>query len=85
MATRHPGVRPFGASLLLASACVFLLSSPQTVSALDPARSLAQYHHTAWTFKDGMPPNTFAIAQTPDGFLWLGSTTGLYRFDGVRA
>src|SRR5437879_7832256 len=53
--------------------------------ALDPTRHISQYHHTAWTHRDGMPPNIHAMAQTPDGFLWLGSATGLYRFDGVRA
>jgi signal transduction histidine kinase/ligand-binding sensor domain-containing protein len=52
--------------------------------ALDPARNIAQYHHTAWAYRDGMPPNIHAIAQTPDGFLWLGSAAGLFRFDGVR-
>ena len=26
----------------------------------------------------------FAMAQTPDGYLWLGSEFGLYRFDGVK-
>ena len=24
------------------------------------------------------------MAQTPDGYLWLGSEFGLFRFDGVR-
>jgi signal transduction histidine kinase/ligand-binding sensor domain-containing protein len=55
------------------------------VQALDPARLVAQYHHTGWTYADGIPPNIFAIAQTPDGFLWLGSSGGLSRFDGVHA
>jgi PAS domain S-box-containing protein len=27
----------------------------------------------------------WAVAQTPDGYLWLGTEFGLYRFDGVRA
>jgi signal transduction histidine kinase/ligand-binding sensor domain-containing protein len=31
-----------------------------------------------------MPANIWAIAQTRDGYLWLGSVNGLYRFDGVR-
>ena len=30
-----------------------------------------------------MPANIWTIAQTPDGYLWLGSVDGLYRFDGV--
>jgi signal transduction histidine kinase len=52
--------------------------------ALDPTQSLAQLRHTEWTLKDGAPGNIRALAQGKDGFLWLGSSTGLYRFDGVR-
>ena len=47
-------------------------------------RSLSQLYHTAWTTRDGAPPNVLALAQTPDGYLWLGGSTGLFRFDGVR-
>lgn len=52
--------------------------------ALDPTRSIDQFHHTGWTERDGMPGNIMAITQTADGFLWLGAEGGLYRFDGVR-
>ena len=44
---------------------------------------LPQIHHTAWTPKDGAPAQIVALAQTADGWLWLATTTGLYRFDGV--
>jgi ligand-binding sensor domain-containing protein len=38
-----------------------------------------------WTSEDGLPNNTVAgLAQTPDGYLWLGTPNGLARFDGVR-
>jgi hypothetical protein len=33
--------------------------------------------------KDGAPSPLNALAQTPDGYLWLGTHDGLYRFDGV--
>lgn len=46
-------------------------------------RSIAQFVHTAWTAKNGVPANISALAQTTDGFLWLGTPQGLYRFDGV--
>jgi signal transduction histidine kinase/ligand-binding sensor domain-containing protein len=53
--------------------------------ALDPTTLLAQYAHSAWSVADG----TFAgspniIAQTADGYIWIGTNLGLVRFDGVR-
>ncbi|PZR35897.1 sensor histidine kinase [Caulobacter segnis] len=59
----------------------FLLTSP--VLALDPQRAIAQYKHTRWTVEDGAPGAIEDLAQTPDGYLWLGTPLGLYRFDGV--
>ncbi|MDQ1829310.1 sensor histidine kinase [Massilia scottii] len=41
-------------------------------------------HHSSWTARDGAPTIIFAMAQSPDGWLWLGASTGLYRFDGVK-
>lgn len=62
--------------------CAALLA-PWHVVALDPDRSVAQYQHTRWTLEDGSPQNIRALAQTPDGYLWIGADTGLYRFDGI--
>ncbi|HTR78607.1 MAG TPA: two-component regulator propeller domain-containing protein, partial [Gemmatimonadaceae bacterium] len=54
--------------------------------ALDPALDMSQYAHTAWRFRDGFTKGHIrAIAQTPDGYLWLGTDSGLLRFDGVQA
>ena len=52
--------------------------------ALDPQKSITQLVHTAWTEKDGAPLDIRAIAQTNDGYLWLGTSTGLFSFDGIR-
>ncbi|WP_404334797.1 two-component regulator propeller domain-containing protein [Sphingomonas sp. MMS12-HWE2-04] len=41
------------------------------------------FTHSGWTSKDGIPGMLQALAQTPDGYLWLGTYEGLYRFDGV--
>lgn len=50
-----------------------------------PDRALTQYLHRIWQTQQGLPQGTlYAIAQTRDGYLWLGSQTGLVRFDGVR-
>jgi len=40
--------------------------------------------HDVWTFKEGAPENVNTLAQTADGFLWIGTQTGLVRFDGTR-
>jgi len=69
------------ARLLLAIA--LLLGLGGRALALDPARSILQFKHTSWTAEDGAPTNIWALAQTPDGYLWLGAASGLYRFDGV--
>uniref|UniRef100_UPI00225404AD sensor histidine kinase n=1 Tax=Dyella silvatica TaxID=2992128 RepID=UPI00225404AD len=37
----------------------------------------------AWTQREGAPADVWALAQSADGWLWLGTPTGLYRFDGV--
>ncbi len=49
-----------------------------------PPRPIAQLVHTAWSAKDGSPTEIVALAQTTDGYLWLGTRSGLVRFDGVR-
>lgn len=49
-----------------------------------PQPTLGDYHHTRWTVDDGAPAAILAMAQTTDGWLWLGTLDGLYRFDGVR-
>ncbi len=62
------------------------LSCGQTAIALDPSLDVSQYGHTAWTARDGFSVGAiFAMAQTPDGYLWLGTEFGLFRFDGLHA
>ena len=62
-----------------------LLVCCPSASALDPALDVSQYAHTAWKIRDGFTKGVIkCIAQTPDGYLWLGTEFGLLRFDGVR-
>jgi signal transduction histidine kinase/ligand-binding sensor domain-containing protein len=76
---------PKHASLMLCWMLSLLIFGPPTAAALNPAVVISQYAHTAWRFQDGAfqgTPN--AITQTADGYLWIGTSAGLFRFDGVR-
>jgi signal transduction histidine kinase/ligand-binding sensor domain-containing protein len=54
--------------------------------ALNPSLDVSQYAHTAWQFREGFTQGLIkSVAQTPDGYIWLGTEFGLFRFDGVRA
>ena len=63
--------------------CISVVVLCASVCGLDRDRSIAQFHHTAWTAKDGAPSQISALTQTTDGYLWIGSALGLFRFDGV--
>jgi len=54
------------------------------VLTLDPAKNITQYRLSSWNSADGLPQNTVgALAQTPDGYVWIGTQEGLIRFDGI--
>ena len=58
--------------IICAASCAFL-----------PAENPAGYTRHLWQAPDGLPEQTIqAFAQTPDGYLWIGTTGGLLRFDG---
>jgi PAS domain S-box-containing protein len=55
-------------------------------AALDNSLDASQYAHTAWKASQQVSPGVISsMAQTPDGYLWLGTEFGLRRFDGVRS
>ena len=63
---------------------IVLAGSPSAI-ALNPSLDINQYAHKSWTVRDGFfKGDIHAIVQTPDGYLWLGTESGLLRFDGVR-
>jgi PAS domain S-box-containing protein len=61
---------------------ILLLNLP--LYGIDRDRTLDQLYHTAWTYAEGAPGEVNALAQTTDGYLWLGTATGLFRSDGIR-
>ena len=69
----------------LVAVCGAILALPFSLLALDPSRSVFQYNCQNWTRQNGLPVNGInAIAQTEDGYLWLGTHNGLIRFDGLN-
>src|ERR1700754_498691 len=70
----------------LGPVCAFLLlACCPAAFALNPDLDVSQYAHTPWKSRDGFPKGEItSIAQTPDGYLWLGMEFGLFRFDGVK-
>ena len=70
---------------LIALLALTLLTRGAPAHALDAARTLTQYVHRIWQVQQGLPQaSIYAVVQTTDGRLWLGTQTGLVRFDGVR-
>jgi len=60
-----------------------LLFAGHFVRALEASES--QYARSLWKVQDGLPEGTVqALAQTHDGYLWIGTTGGLTRFDGTH-
>ena len=69
--------------ILFASYCQSSASVDAFASG-DAPRPLFDYTVTPFGPREGAPSQVMGIAQTPDGFLWLASSQGLIRFDGVR-
>jgi signal transduction histidine kinase/ligand-binding sensor domain-containing protein len=69
---------PFIVLAALAAACF-----AHSVLAIDPNRIIAQYIHDYWGSEKGFTGGSVsAFAQTTDGYLWIGTAKGLFRFDG---
>src|SRR5580704_3734973 len=65
------------------AACLAVFTG--TAYAVDPNRAMSQYVHERWGTEQGFPPGpVYAIAQSSDGYLWIGARAGLVRFDGLN-
>lgn len=66
-------------------AIAMLIAGVGTANAsLDPSNEITQYVHKSWQSESGLSESSvMAVAQTPDGYLWLGTENGLFRFDGT--
>ena len=62
-----------------------LLPSGADAQFLSPELSLKNYTHKIWKTEQGLPQNSaWALCQTHDGYLWIGTEEGLVRYDGAR-
>jgi PAS domain S-box-containing protein len=67
-----------------AAAAAMLIFCATPSKAVDPHRMISQYARDHWTIENEFPGGAIsAIAQTPDGYLWIGTEKGLFRFDGL--
>jgi ligand-binding sensor domain-containing protein len=70
-------------TLQILSICFFLF--PAWMAALDPSQRISQYGHTSWKIQDGyFGSQPVSITQTTDGYLWVETEGGIFRFDGVQ-
>lgn len=81
-----PDIVPGPHRFLYCSVCILVLVCFVTqMYAIDPRRSISQYMLETWGSEKGFPGGSVsAIAQTPDGYLWIGTDRGLIRFDGLN-
>ena len=76
---------PIPTRLMHLATCILIAGWALGESGLNPDKALSQYILETWSARDGLPGDEIeAIAQTGDGFLWLGTSRGLARFDGNR-
>jgi signal transduction histidine kinase/ligand-binding sensor domain-containing protein len=88
MATPHAEMKRSKAGIRKALHLVsifFLLCSSRTMAALDPHTRISQYGRSSWRMQDGyFGSQPVAITQTTDGYLWVETEGGIFRFDGVQ-
>lgn len=63
---------------------LLLLSASASLAAVDNSISPSRSHHT-WDHASGFSGgHVYSMTQTPDGYLWFGTSNGLIRYDGLK-
>ena len=79
MPRRNAFVASFGRTLLAWAGCLVWGVAPLS------AFAAPNYFIRAWQSEAGLPQNKVtAVVQTHDGYLWVGTYSGLARFDGMQ-
>jgi signal transduction histidine kinase/ligand-binding sensor domain-containing protein len=64
-------------------AAVLVCAFAATALALDPRKSITQLTHVAWGARDHIG-QVNSMCQTRDGYIWVATDNGLFRFDGEK-
>ena len=84
---RKSGKRAAVSSLLILTLGLGLLpaSGAEVAEAAETADYQSDYEYTIFGFKDGIPSSEInTVVQTEDGYIWIGTYSGLYVYDGIR-
>ena len=74
-----------GVAKSIACGALLALSCSLAPAGQAQPRRLDQYRSTEWGADRGLAAGRIeALAQSPDGYLWVGTVNGLFRFDGFR-
>ena len=80
----RPRARRWGSWLLATLSLAGVLAGSRPAAALDPTKWTSQYVLRRVQTEQGLPAQAiYALAQTPDGYLWIGTEEGVARFDGA--
>src|SRR5712675_2397155 len=81
----HRGRRKLYGSFKWLIAAVVVAYFVTSANGLSSHKAMSEYIRDQWSAEQGFPGGpVYAIAQTPDGYLWIGTEKGLVRFDGLR-
>ena len=79
----RPSMRKSPPQIALVATCLILLLVASTANALERTTKLTQYAHREWRTGDaGLMGTPQGITQSADGYIWVSTQNGLFRFDG---
>jgi ligand-binding sensor domain-containing protein len=61
----------------------WLVPGPGAAGQATPALGVIQYQHTRRSVDDGFPAPIYSVVQSEDGYIWLATRDGVFRFDGI--